>query len=225
MAPKRVLAVRHGESEWNYLRRQQTDPAERYNMYLPDSGLTKTGVQQSKLASEELKLEDLDNQDFVLVVSPLRRALLTARHMLTSSKQPLRIEINKDCAEVMRDSCDIGSTPLELEKEFPEFDFSRLEPENWWPYARSREETWEKMRQGNESGLETEEMVLERLQRFRTHLRSIEDDVVVVVCHSEYIWWLTSKVREMERFGVWTKNGEVLDITEHVLPTDKQVGE
>ena len=143
----------------------------------------------------------------------------------TQQKQPLRIEINKDCAEVMRDSCDIGSTPLELEKEFPEFDFSRLEPENWWPYARSREETWEKMRQGNESGLETEEMVLERLQRFRTHLRSIEDDVVVVVCHSEYIWWLTSKVREMERFGVWTKNGEVLDITEHVLPTDKQVGE
>lgn len=60
--------------------------------------------------------------------------------------------------------------------------------------------------------------------KFKSMLNAMKDgEIVVVVCHSDVIWWLTSEVKgDNERFGVWTKNAEILDITEFILHADRE---
>lgn len=74
-----------------------------------------------------------------------------------------------------------------------------------------------------------------RLDEFKAYLQSIHDFeiVIVMVCHSETIWWLTTERtildEEKEKKtndeqpqaddGVWTDNGEVIDITKYILST------
>ena len=73
-------------------------------------------------------------------------------------------------------------------------------------------------------------MVLQRIRTFKKRLQTIDDyDVVVVVCHSEMIWWLTMDETKLEEAGepneepagdeggIWTQNGEIVDITKYIL--------
>jgi broad specificity phosphatase PhoE len=124
------------------------------------------------------------------------------------------IEISKECAEVMLDSCDIGTPPSDLANEFPNYDFSRLE-HYWWPGGKSQEETWKGL-QGN-SMQENNDVVSKRIEGLKSYLRGLEHETIVVVCHGDVIWWLTSFVKGGERCGTHPNNGEIIDITSHVL--------
>ena len=72
------------------------------------------------------------------------------------------------------------------------------------------------MQMKHAEGMEQDSMVQERLEKLKEYLRSFQDDklIIVLVCHSEVIWWLTSDVKNGKRDGIWTENGELVDITQ-----------
>lgn len=85
------------------------------------------------------------------------------------------------------------------------------------------------MRMQDPYGLESEDMLRQRFVKLIEYLRSIDEGaVVVLICHSEVIWWLTSQVvvRNPDdgetRYGKWTQNGEVLDITQFIFMSNNQ---
>lgn len=89
----------------------------------------------------------------------------------------------------------------------------------WWPSGKSREETWDMMQKEYPEGRENESMIQKRLQKLKDYLLSFQNDklIIVLVCHSEIIWWLTSYLIEGERHGLWTRNGEICNITKFIL--------
>ena len=127
MPPLAIVAIRHGESEWNALRRKYPSEEQRYSslLYTPDCPLTHRGVEQSLEAGHCLEQYLIntftENLKVLYVVSPLRRALQTALYIqktctrFPSSSPPI---VNQHCTEILSDSCDIGSTPEVLGKEF-----------------------------------------------------------------------------------------------------------
>ena len=143
----RILAIRHGESIWNKLRKEKfTTEQERYHPELcqlsMDCDLTSKGIEQSKQAGIRLVKEyfvnnnEHHNHNIMMIVSPLRRALQTAQYILEGMTTTItmaddddgqsnsnnttltnirniniKVQINKNIAEVMVDPCDIG-TPV-----------------------------------------------------------------------------------------------------------------
>ena len=234
-AHPRILAIRHGESEWNVLHRKYPTEEERYHprMWTIDCGLTERGVDQAKQAGLELEQQTLPDGVDLVVVSPLRRALDTAQHIVhefhnhkreskLATKIPL-VQISKDAAEVMVDPCDIGSTPRQLEIDYPQRDFSNLE-QHWWHGGKSPSEALKSMVE--RKWLETAKDAQARIQgRLLDYLKGEAKNfsTIVIVCHSDTIWWLTRTQHENgEYFGQRAENGEILDITDHVLGHKQQ---
>lgn len=213
---KQVFAIRHGESVFNIMREQNPSEDESYpDLYVPDCGITEQGIIQSHQAGKELERLLSGRKAFALIISPLRRALLTARYLLESGAglSPTKTIVNPSATEVFMESCDIGSTPEVLQKEFPEFTFPLLQPDNWWPFHRPLEEAWELMRQRHPEGIETEEMIERRLGALREYIHSCSEEIIVVVCHSDIIYYLT---KNNEQDGTWMDNGEILDVSEFI---------
>ena len=135
---RRIYAIRHGQSVFNVLYESPPSDEERYHQRMKkiDCDITPLGVDQSLNAGKELT-ELLDPRPLdCMVISPLRRALQTAQHVLRAYREenPPTLKISKLCSEVLLDACDIGSTPIQLAQEFPEWDFSHLE-QFWWHAA------------------------------------------------------------------------------------------
>lgn len=221
MPPSIIYAVRHGESVWNVMRKKYGSEEDRYSrvLYHPDCDITDVGIQQSQEAGMKLQqllsATDADHNDVQMIVSPLRRALQTANGMFDGGlRPPANIVVQPLAAEIVSDSCDIGSPTSVLEKEYPTYNFSHMQQNWWWPYGRSPEETYQGLSHRGES--EPESHVLERIVKLKTFLKDLETSVVVLVCHSETIWWLSSYVRDGERFGTWTEKGEIVDLTSFV---------
>lgn len=185
-----------------------------------------------------------------VIVSPLRRALQTAHNMLKGANLEKNnsddndmvslqsVVVHPAAAEVLRDPCDIGSPVRRLREEFRNcnFDFARVDEyaqrhatdgESWWgPEHLSLPETWRRMRLGLLGGIETDEQVQERLQLLREYICQDEGcqkaDIVIVVCHSETIWWLSAqKGPDDDWYGIWAKNGEIIDLTSCILENEK----
>jgi broad specificity phosphatase PhoE len=225
--------------------------------------------------SELLSSVGVVSPDYVLV-SPLKRALYSASYILeafvpstlsfcvdendrnittTSGPSPslrglpasIKVEICKDCTEVLIDSCDIGTPVTTLSREFPQWDFSTLAVDDlnhkdttittndrhdyWWYGGHDPETTWSLM-QSEEGFRESDSHVVERIQSFKQYMKELlllrkhssttttTTTTIVVVCHSETIWYLTSTVNPDtgERLGgTMTKNAEILDITNHII--------
>jgi len=223
VTPTRVFAIRHGESTWNVLRAKYSKEEDRYHprMYTPDCGITTKGIEQSRQAGHALSKELLGEDEFLLITSPLKRALQTSHYALqTCLQKATSIIVHPAATEVMTDACDIGTEATSLEAEFPNYDYKLLKKADnpyWWPHGKSIEETWERMRTGQPEGIESEEMCQLRLREFQDFIKSCSSKVIVVVCHSEIIWWITSKMKQGERFGIWTSNGECIDISHSIL--------
>lgn len=213
---KRIFVIRHGESIWNVLYRQHPNEEERYHprMWTIDCDITDVGMQQAKEAGTKL-YQEISSIDLVLV-SPLRRAIQTAQLVLENYVGKTgKIEICKEAREVLVDACDIGSTPQALSKEFPDWDFTNLE-EHWWYGGQTPDATLEllKLRQGREQGDDIEQ----RIRQLKLLLREREEKTIVVVCHSDTIWWLTRQLnKDGEQFGIKTDNGEIFEVTNFVL--------
>jgi len=215
---RRIFVVRHGESEWNVLRTLHPTEEERYHprMWTVDCDIIELGVRQAQQAGKDLGMI-IDSID-LLLISPLRRALQTAHHVLNnfpSSGLPKDVQISKDAAEVMLDPCDIGSIPSKLCQEFPVWDFSHL-AEYWWHGGLSPETTLNLMKE--RQNLESDDDVKKRLRSLVTFLRESDARTIVIVCHGDLIWWLTRRMMtDGELFGDKAKNGEIIEITKYIL--------
>lgn len=158
-----TLLIRHAESVWN-----EHFSASRIDVGIPDPPLTPRGVEQARAAAERLRGEGARR----LITSPYRRTLHTATIIAEALGLPVEIDpiVRERCAF----SCDQGSSPAELAREWPGLDFSGLE-EVWWGGLI---ESW--------PSLEA------RCAAFRAKLRAHPDrDALAVVSHWGFIRGLT----------------------------------
>ncbi|AYV75658.1 MAG: phosphohistidine phosphatase [Terrestrivirus sp.] len=61
--------------------------------------------------------------------------------------------------------------------------------------------------------IEQEYEVLDRVEQFKKYLKELPDNQeILVITHGDFVWYLTSKVINGERFGTWLNNGELLKL-------------
>jgi broad specificity phosphatase PhoE len=158
-----TLLIRHAESAWN-----EHFSASRIDVGLPDPVLTARGRQQASAAAERLRGAGVER----LLTSPYRRTLETASIIAAALDVPITITpiVRERCAF----SCDQGSSPADLARDWPQLDFSGLE-EVWWGGAI---ESWPSL--------------AARCAAFRAILRAMPDrDRLAVVTHWGFIRGLT----------------------------------
>ncbi len=158
-----MILLRHGQSEFNlHFSATRRDPG------IADPKLTPLGHAQAEDAARQLTHQELRR----IVVSPYTRALQTARPIAAALGLP--VVIDPIVRERFAYACDIGSPRHDLERDWPEHDFSGVET-NWWP---AREET--------------ESSIVDRAARFRTALAGQSDWAhTLVVSHWGFILSMT----------------------------------
>jgi len=159
-----MILVRHGQSHFNlHFGATRQDPG------ITDAGLTETGIEQARAASEILVRHDIRR----ILASPYSRTLETTEVILERLDLPVTIE--PLVREQAHFSCDIGSPRSQLSDRWPSFDFGDL-PECWWPER------------------ETETELLARCNGFRTNMAEVEDwRHVLIVTHWGFIRGLTGQ--------------------------------
>ena len=158
-----TVLVRHAESEWN-----RAFGTYRIDAGITDPGLTPTGVGQARELADRLLGSGIGR----IVASPYRRTLQTAAIVAEALEVPVEVEplVRERCAF----SCDQGSAPEELAREWPDLDLGGLGP-CWWGGA-----------------IESVESLGARCALFRERLRRRPDrDTLLVVSHWGFIRGLT----------------------------------
>ena len=158
-----TLLIRHAESVWN-----EHFSSSRIDVGLPDPPLTALGLEQVRRAARRLRGEPLRR----LITSPYRRTLQTAAILAAELGLPITVDpmVRERCAF----SCDQGSAPPDLAKEWPDLDFGGLD-EMWWGGAI---ESWPSL--------------AARCAAFRARIGATPDrDQVLVVSHWGFIRGLT----------------------------------
>ena len=158
-----TVLVRHAESEWN-----RAFGTYRIDAGIPDPGLTPAGVEQARGLAGRLLGSGIRR----ILASPYRRTLQTAAIVAEALDVPVEVEplVRERCAF----SCDQGSAPEDLAREWPGLDLGGLEP-CWWGGA-----------------IESVESLRARCALFRERLRRRHDrDALLVVSHWGFIRGLT----------------------------------
>ncbi|RYP23769.1 hypothetical protein DL767_008724 [Monosporascus sp. MG133] len=126
MAPT-VILIRHGEALHKIA--MSSDVWE-HEWELPDPELTKRGLEQcSKLAADLEERLPFGRDECRIVVSPLKRTLQTVRHGLQWLQNlDVPVEVRAEWQETSDNRCDIGTEVALLQKDWPDFDFSGLDP-------------------------------------------------------------------------------------------------
>jgi glucosyl-3-phosphoglycerate phosphatase len=167
-----MILLRHGQSEFNlHFTATRRDPG------IVDPRLTALGHAQAADAARVLAEQPVAR----IITSPYTRALQTAAPLARLLGVPVVIEpmVRERYAFV----CDVGTYRAELERAWPEHDFSGLD-EQWWPTDE-----------------ESAECVLARAARFRTDLVARPDwSDTVVVTHWGFILSLTGQSVENGRW-------------------------
>lgn len=154
-----MLLVRHAQSEWN-----AQFSNSRIDLGRADPDLTSEGIEQAKGAVAHLRHAGIKR----LVTSPYRRAIRTA--VILADGLGVGITVDPLVRERRAFSCDQGSQPEVLAREWPELDLAGLEPV-WW--GRLIESV---------AGIEA------RAARFMTAARLLPDaDEVAVISHWGFI--------------------------------------
>lgn len=116
-----MILLRHGQSEFNLLFTQtRRDPG------IVDPKLTPLGHAQARAAAAELTGAGIRR----IIASPYTRALETAAPIAAALNVP--VVINTIVRERYAFACDVGTPRTELERAWPQHDFSAIE-EIWWP--------------------------------------------------------------------------------------------
>jgi broad specificity phosphatase PhoE len=116
-----MILLRHGQSEFNvHFSATRRDPG------IVDPKLTELGHEQARAAASALAGAGIRR----IIASPYTRALQTAAPIAAALGVP--VFVNPIVRERYAFVCDIGSPRAELERAWPEHDFSTIE-ETWWP--------------------------------------------------------------------------------------------
>jgi broad specificity phosphatase PhoE len=120
---KRVLFLRHGESEYN------TSDAK---IFTEDPPLTAAGEEQA--AAVRAQLQSLARTTGLkvdaVVTSPMQRAIRTAQIVNEGLDAPL--VVTPLHSERVCEACDVGSCTSKLQARYPALDFSECKGEEWW---------------------------------------------------------------------------------------------
>ena len=114
-----IFLIRHGQSEFNAAHKDgDPDPM------ILDAPLTSKGrLQAQRARAEAIKLGIVQ-----VITSPLTRAIETALRIFEGIA-PIRVVA--DHRELLSHSCDVGRTPSQLTRDFPDLSFDHLD-ETWW---------------------------------------------------------------------------------------------
>ena len=175
-----VYLIRHAQSAFNAV----YDPNKPDPMIF-DAPITALGETQAQQARGEVKLLDIVN----VIVSPFTRTLQTAQ-LIFGNRLPF--QINAAVREQLCNSCDVGSPPHKLARDYPHLAFDHLE-DCWWYDG-------EKDHRG--ISVEPEEILLERANRFADFLKCENIHSTAIVSHGNFIRALT---------GIKPKNCEVIE--------------
>lgn len=158
-----MILLRHGQSEFNvHFTATRRDPG------IVDPRLTELGHAQAAHAARLLAAQPVAR----IITSPYTRALQTAAPLARALAVP--VVVNPIVRERYAFACDIGTPRTELERAWPEHDFSALD-EVWWPPIE-----------------EPAEAVQARAALFRAELAALPDwSDTVVVTHWGFILCLT----------------------------------
>jgi len=135
--PPTLILIRHAQALHNV--------ADDWSIH--DPPLSELGEQQSRELHESLRNSKVGNEVGLIVVSPMRRTLQTASIGLEwlikekgvkvlpdagwqgmHSKKYIRLAHTHSCLENTDKPCDTGSPISTMAKEFPDFDFSTVDP-------------------------------------------------------------------------------------------------
>jgi broad specificity phosphatase PhoE len=168
-----MILLRHGQSEFNLMFTQlRRDPG------IVDPRLTPLGHEQAEGAALALAGAGLRR----IIASPYTRALQTAAPIARALRLP--VIVNPIVGERYAFACDIGTPRTELERAWPEHDFSAID-EIWWPAVE-----------------EPVEQLAGRAARFRAEMAALPDwSDTLVVSHWGFILAMT---------GVKVVNGQQL---------------
>ena len=139
-----IYLIRHAQSVFNAV----YDPKKPDPMIF-DTPITPLGEIQARQARNEVEKLNINN----LIVSPFTRTLQTAQ-LIFENRLPF--QINAAVREQLVNSCDVGSPPHKLAKDFPHLNFNHLD-ECWWHDG-------EKDHRG--ISVEPEEVLMEKANRF-----------------------------------------------------------
>ncbi|KAI0482323.1 histidine phosphatase superfamily [Xylariaceae sp. FL0804] len=176
MAPIVVL-IRHGEATHNI--------DDDWSIF--DPVLTENGIKQCEVMAADLEPKfPFTRDECRIVVSPLTRTLQTAHHGLSwLIQRGVPVEVRAEWQETTDNPCDIGDTRSKIEKDWPKYDFSKLDPA--WP---------------SKTGLygPSEEDIQKRAAVARQWLSEQPEKCIVVVTHSGFLKRLVDgpKYRNME---------------------------
>lgn len=185
-APRRGLQVtfiRHAEGTHNAAYESTGDPAAFQHADHLDALLTDTGRAQANALAEVLVASGFAAD--LVVASPLRRALDTARIALAALAPPTEVrweadETVRECIGV--NPCDRRSSREDLRALFPEFDFACVRSET--------DELW------RSDHRETEEEMDPRCRALMAKLQRMPEKVrhVIVVSHGSFLRTLFTRV-------------------------------
>ena len=120
---QKFLLIRHAESEFNHIHSTSTDKLSLFlNKNLIDCSITKNGQIQAGLASKKVKLLPIS----IVFVSPLQRALQTARIIFENHQDKPKIYVVPFLREKVSASCDLSNFIEQPLKEFEDFDWSYM---------------------------------------------------------------------------------------------------
>ena len=162
-----MILLRHGQTVFNLqFSATRVDPG------VPDPGLTDLGRNQAADAAKVLKGRGKSVRQ--VFASPYSRAIETAV-IVAEALGDAEVTIDPDIRELAGYSCDIGSSPADLQASWPKLDFSALE-ERWWAHPGGDPAA---------GGLdEPEASLAARVDRFRSRIARHDSWAeVLVVCH------------------------------------------
>jgi broad specificity phosphatase PhoE len=164
-----IYLIRHAQSTFNAV----YDPDQPDPMIF-DAPITELGEQQARQTRNRVQHLDVER----VIVSPLSRTLQTAS-LIFGARLPFHI--NAAVREQLTNSCDVGRSPTELSRDYPELDFGHLE-ECWWH---------NEAKDHRGISVESSETLQERADSFANFLRTTQVRSTAIVTHGNFIRALT----------------------------------
>jgi len=120
----------------------------------------------------------------VIIISPLTRCLQTCSAF---DGYGIPVEVVSMCTEQNKNACDIGRRSDELAKEFSDYNFKGVPPNQDWWYTDST----------RKGGKEPDDSLEKRVEEFRNFLLVRDESKIVVIGHSIFFAKLLNRTLNM----------------------------
>ena len=178
-----IYFIRHGQSEFNAVHKDGDNDPLIFDAPLTDKGRRQAEEARSLVADLGIKQ---------VITSPLTRAIQTALCIFDGIAP---IKVGAGHRELLLHSCDVGRSPKELQRDFPNLSFAGLQ-DIWWHQGPQ-----------NEHGVavEPEDVFARRIDEFDRSLARIKDRPVAIVGHGNVFRALTGRMLENCEIHLYTQ--------------------